>query len=304
MSEFAAPAAYAVLLWWFTTGIILFLDGLPQATFRWSMTAATAVLLGAIYVLRASAADASVGAAYTAFSCAILVWGWLEMSFLMGFITGPRKHACFERCGGWRHFVHAAQAILYNEIATLAAACGVLAATWTAPNRVALGTFLVLWAMRISAKLNLYFGVPNLGEKFLPAHLQYLKGFFRKRAMNFLFPVSVSGSTVVLVLLAQRYRAANDPFLGTAYALVISLLALALLEHWFMVLPLPSEKLWKWALRSGRVPPGAGSSSPQARADLSKQRLDAAQSGEQLAEVAFVALPEFAEPPRGRRHQP
>jgi putative photosynthetic complex assembly protein 2 len=264
MSEFGAPAAYAVLLWWFTTGIILFLDGLPRATFRWSMTAATAVLLVAIYVLRASAADASVGGAYTAFSCTILVWGWLEMSFLMGFITGPRKHACLERCHGWRHFVHASQAILYNEIATLVAAAGVLAATWTAPNRVALWTFLVLWAMRISAKLNLFFGVPNLGEKFLPAHLQYLRGFFRKRAMNFLFPLSVSGSTIVLVLLAQRYRAAGDAFLGTGYALVISLLALALLEHWFMVLPLPSEKLWKWALRSGRAAPAVAVNSGRA----------------------------------------
>ena len=26
--------------------------------------------------------------------------------------------------------------------------------------------------------------------------------------------------------------------------------ALALLEHWFMVLPLPSEKLWDWGMRS------------------------------------------------------
>ena len=28
-----------------------------------------------------------------------------------------------------------------------------------------------------------------------------------------------------------------------------SLLALAVLEHWFMVIPLPSEKMWKWAMR-------------------------------------------------------
>jgi putative photosynthetic complex assembly protein 2 len=263
MSEFGAPAAYAVLMWWFTTGVILFLDGLPRTTFRWSMAAATAGVLGAIYVLRTSAADASVSGAYTAFSCAILVWGWLEMSFLMGFITGPRKHACGDRCQGWRHFAHATQAIAYNEAATLIAAAGVLAATRTAPNRVALWTFLVLWVMRISAKLNLFLGVPNLGEKFLPPHLMYLKGFFRKRPMNFLFPLSVTGSTIALVLLAQRYHGAADAFHATGYALVLSLLALALLEHWFMVLPLPSERLWKWALRPGPQ---------QARADLAKQR--------------------------------
>jgi putative photosynthetic complex assembly protein 2 len=256
MSELGAPAAYAVLLWWFTTGLILLLDGLPARTFRWSMAAATAALLAAGYVLRTSAADASVSGAYTAFTCAILVWGWLEMSFLMGFITGPRKHACVERCHGWRHFAHAAQAVAYNEIATLIGAAGIVAATWAAPNRVALWTFLILWSMRVSAKLNLFLGVPNLGEKFLPPHLQYLRSFFTKRPMNFLFPLSVSGSTLVLVLLAQTYHEASGAFHSVGCALLSSLLALAVLEHWFMVLPLPNEKLWKWALRSERAPEG------------------------------------------------
>ena len=252
VTELGAPAAYALLLWWFTTGVILFLDGLPQATFRSSMAIATAILLPTLYVLRSSAADLSVSGAYVAFSCAVLVWGWLEMSFLMGFITGPRTHACVERCFGWRHFVHAAQAIAYNEIATLLGATGVLVATWGEPNRVALWTFMVLWAMRLSAKLNLFLGVPNVGEKFLPAHLQYVKSFFRKRSMNFLFPLSVSVSTVVLVLLAHKYKTAADPARGVSYALVSSLLALAVLEHWFMVLPLPSERLWNWALGKRR----------------------------------------------------
>jgi putative photosynthetic complex assembly protein 2 len=261
--EFAAPAAYAVLLWWFTTGIILFLDGLPRTTFRWSMTAATVLLLGAVYGLRNSAADVSVGGAYVAFSCAVLVWGWLEMSFLMGFITGPRHHGCAERCAGWRHFVHAVQAIAYNELATLAGAIGVFLATRQSPNRVALWTFLVLWAMRLSAKLNLFLGVPNLGEKFLPAHLLYLKSFFRKRSMNFLFPLSISASTVVLVLLVQHYRAADDAVYRVSYALVTSLLALAVLEHWFMVLPLPSEKLWHWAMGRARRTGGIEYVSPK-----------------------------------------
>lgn len=246
----AAPAVYAVLVWWFTTGVILFLDGLPARTFRWSMTGGTVVLGAAAVVLRNGITDTSPSGAYTAFTCAILIWGWLEMTFLMGYITGPRKHACLERCTGWRHFVHATQAIIYNELATCLCGAGMILATWQAANRWSLWTFLILWAMRLSAKLNLFFGVPNLGEKFLPAHLQYLRSFFHQRAMNFLFPLSISLSTGVLVILIQRYAGANDAFRATGYALVSSLLALAVLEHWFMVLPLPSDKLWKWAMRS------------------------------------------------------
>jgi putative photosynthetic complex assembly protein 2 len=247
-------AAYAVLVWWFTTGAILYLDGLHRSTFRWSMAAATAALCAAGYWLHVSAFDVSVKGAYLAFSSAILVWGWLEMSFLMGFITGPRKHACAERCSGWPHFLHATQAIIYNEIATLAGALLIFAATYRAPNRLALWTYALLWAMRLSAKFNLFLGVPNLGEKFLPPHLQYLKSFFHRRQINYLFPVTVTAATLVSAWLIANYMTATDEFQYTSDALLGSMMALALIEHWFMVLPLPSEKLWNWAFKSRRRP--------------------------------------------------
>ncbi len=252
MSDFLVPGAYAVLVWWFTTGAILFLDGLSARTFRWSMAGATVVLIAALFNLRATAGDATVHGAYSAFTSSILVWGWLEMSFLMGFVTGPRTHACGERCSGLPHFFHAIQAILYNEMATACGAALIFFLTWHMPNQFALWTYVILWAMRVSAKLNLFFGVPNLGEKFLPAHLQYLRSFFRKRGMNILFPVSITASTVATVVLSSRYAAAIDTFERAGLALIISLLGLAVIEHWFMVLPLPSERLWSWASKPKR----------------------------------------------------
>ena len=39
------PALHGLLIWWFSTGLILFLDGLPKRTFRWSMAAATVLLI-------------------------------------------------------------------------------------------------------------------------------------------------------------------------------------------------------------------------------------------------------------------
>ena len=254
MSEFGLPALVAALVWWFLTGAILYLDGLPRSTFRWSFSAASVLLVGALYDLHASALDPSTAGAYTAFTCAVLAWGWLEMSFLMGFVTGPRKTACGAGChGGWAHFVHATEAILYNELATLAGGLTVIALTWGGVNKVGLWTYLVLWSMRLSAKLNLFLGVLNTGEAFLPEHLQYLKGFFRNRRMNLLFPVSIAASTIVAVQLAQRCLAADEPARAVGLALVTSLLVLAILEHWFMVLPIRVERLWNWAMR--RTPP-------------------------------------------------
>ncbi len=249
MNDYALPAGYAVLTWWFMTGIILFLDGLPRGTFRWSMAVASLVLCGALYFLVQSAADTGAIGAYIAFTSAVLIWGWLEMSFLMGFITGPRKTSCADACSGIRHFAHATFAIIYHELATLAGGIIVLALTWHSPNRFGLWTFLVLWGMRLSAKLNLFLGVLNSGEQFLPDHLKYLKGFFRKRRMNVLFPFSILASTTLAFWLAGRCVAAANAGQFTGFVLVTSLLGLAVLEHCLMVVPVRIDRLWSWAMR-------------------------------------------------------
>jgi Protein of unknown function (DUF3623) len=108
-----------------------------------------------------------------------------------------------------------------------------------------------LWVMRTSAKLNLFFGVRNLSEEFLPAHLRYLESFFKRRAMNWFFPFAVGGACVVLALLVQG---AMDPNASVAHAtglaLVATMLALAVLEHAMLVLPVDTTALWRWAIRS------------------------------------------------------
>jgi putative photosynthetic complex assembly protein 2 len=113
-----------------------------------------------------------------------------------------------------------------------------------------MATFAVLWVMRISAKLNVFLGVRNLSIEFLPPHLAYLASFFRKRAMNLLFPLSVTASTVVAAWMVLEALAAPP---GGAYAtgqlLVVTLLVLAILEHWLMVLPFNPTALWRWAMR-------------------------------------------------------
>lgn len=251
MFEHGLPALYTVFLWWFATGLILHLDGLRAETFRWSMGGATAVLAGACWGLAASAADPSVGGAYIAFTCALAIWGWLELSFLTGWVTGPRKTPCEPGTEGWSRFLAAATAVLWHELAILAGAALVAALTWGGPNQIGAGTFLILWTMRLSAKLNVFLGVRNLAESFLPDHLGYLRSFFRRRPANALFPVSVIGSTIVCALLFEEAFAPHaDPFRAVGFTLLGTLMALAVLEHWFLVLPLPFEALWRWGLRS------------------------------------------------------
>ncbi|KAA5604978.1 DUF3623 family protein [Roseospira marina] len=255
MAEYALPILHAVFVWWFATGVILYLDGLPTKTFKWSMLAATAIFGVSLYGLSTSAADATVSGAYAAFSYGLLAWGWQEISFYMGYVTGPRRHACAEDCRGWRHFWHAVQTSLYHEISILLTLGVILVLTWNQPNHVGLWTFIALWWMHESARLNVFLGVRNLNEEFLPDHMEFLKSFFNnRRQMNLLFPVSVTLSTMATVVLAQRALApAATEFEVVAYTFVATMMTLAILEHWFLVLPLPAAALWNWSLRS-RMP--------------------------------------------------
>ena len=251
--QFVLPMLFTVFAWWGSTALIFYLDNLPRHTFRWSMLGATIVTAVALHGLAVSSAQPTVTGAYVAFTCAVLAWGWLQMSFYMGFITGPRMTRCVEGCAGWRHFGHAIMVGLYHEMASIALAAAVVALTWRAPNHVGTWTFMILWSMHISAKLNVFLGVSNLNAEFLPPHLDFIRPFLTQKPMNLLFPLSVGGATVILVLLVQHLlAAAADPFQLAGFSFFTTILALAILEHWFLVLPLPAAQtwnsLWRWTL--------------------------------------------------------
>jgi putative photosynthetic complex assembly protein 2 len=258
---YAFPILATVVAWWGATGVIAWLCNRPRWTYPTTLAGATVVLVASLYGLHATRDDVTGGGAALAFACALGAWSWLEITFLTGAITGPRRTPCAAGCGGSRHFVHAIEAILWHELAIAAAAGVVVALTWNGANRIGTLAFLVLWGMRESAKLNLFFGVRNLGEAFLPERLRYLLSFFRRRQMNLLFPVSVTVGSWLVVEFAGRALGADTDFALTGFAMLATLCALAMLEHWLMVLPLPSDALWRWSLegraaaRPARPPP-------------------------------------------------
>ena len=241
---------FAVFMWWFATGLVLLLDSLPRKTFRWSLLISTLLTIAALAALHRTSQQTSLAGAYCAFTSALLIWGWHELTFLTGVITGPRRHALPPHVTGWPRFTASVQAILWHELAILAMGVLIVAMTWDAPNQVGTTTFIVLWVMRISAKLNLFFGVRNLSEEFLPKHLAYMASFFRRRRMNALLPFSVIGGSVAAGFLISAASVPGAvPAAAVGSTLVATLLVLAIVEHLLLVLPLPATALWKWAMR-------------------------------------------------------
>lgn len=257
MAAYVGPVLFALFVWWFSTGAIIYLDGLPTRTFKWSMAAATIVLGAGFYGLWASAGDDSLGGVYLAFASSLAIWAWHEISFYMGYVTGPRQHACIEGCSGWKHLGHAVAVSLWHELAIIASAAVIVAMTWGSANETGLWTFVILWWMHESARLNVVLGVRNLSAHFLPPHLAYLKSFLNAKPMNLLFPISVTVSTVMWAMLVMSAAAATDPAGQASFVFLATMMGLAILEHWFLVLPIPAEAMWNWSLKSRDRIPGA-----------------------------------------------
>ncbi|MEO1241904.1 MAG: putative photosynthetic complex assembly protein PuhE [Pseudomonadota bacterium] len=265
MTELVQPLVFAALFWWFSTGAILWLIGLPRHTFKWTALGATVILGGATVALLGLRNETGVSAAYAGFAVGILLWAWHEVMFLLGFISGPRKAPCPPDLATWPRFKASTQTVIHHEIAIAIHAVLILIMSWGAANQIAAWTFFLLWGMRLSSKLIVFFGAPNISDVFLPKHLDYLKSYFQKRSITAFFPMAIIVVTsAAAAIIYQAVIAPTGSFQSVGWLLVAALAALAVLEHWALVLPLPDATLWSWAMRR-REPETPTKTSPEWR---------------------------------------
>ncbi len=249
-------ALMTLFVWWFSTGLILWRvrvadNGQPSDHLFSVIMGLPLVGIGILATL-ASLPDLSARGIYTAFFAALALWGWIELAFLSGVITGPNRSHCPPFSNMRTRFWRAFGTVAWHEATLLITLLVLALLTWGAVNPFALGTFAVLFFARISAKLNLFLGVPRINIQFLPRPLAHLASHFRIGRITAFFPMSVSALTVASALLLERTINVDTPGLSVGYALLTCLCLLALLEHWFMVLPLPDEKLWRWMMPAAK----------------------------------------------------
>jgi putative photosynthetic complex assembly protein 2 len=248
MEGLAIPFAVAAFAWWFSTGAILWLVHHARLGDRDAIVISLACAGLAVAGLAASADQSDAMGAYCAFGSALLLWGAIELSFLSGLITGPNRAMCPAQARGVTRFVLATKTVIHHEL--LIAACGLALALFSLgkANPTAVLIFAILAGMRLSAKLNIFLGAPNLAEEFMPARLSHLRSYFRRGAFNPLFPVTMlAGALVAGLMIAQAVSAPSGSGAQTGAALAAALTLLALLEHAFMMTPFDDGALWRWA---------------------------------------------------------
>ena len=251
MTTYALPILTAIIVWWFSTGLILWLGRRDERLHKTIMLGATGFAALSLVAINLSADMTSMIGAYVAFAAAIALWGWHELAFIFGMITGPRRTDCPKSQSGLERFKSAVETLLYHEIGLLMTGLVIGLMTLSAMNKIALLTFSVLWVMRVSAKLNLFFGVPKVAIDMMPARLRYLASYFRQGTISVFFPVSVTaamlgfgGMIAVLMTIVPPVEpfVAEGAFVGLI--LCTTLLALAIFEHWCLILPFDETALW------------------------------------------------------------
>ncbi|MGB3627520.1 MAG: DUF3623 family protein, partial [Henriciella sp.] len=140
--------------------------------------------------------------------------------------------------------------VLHHEVIIALHAAVIIWLSTGADNQIAAATFGLLWAMRISAKLLIFLGAANVSDEFLPGHLKYLSTYFNTARTTRYFPVFLGlASLVAFALLYQGLSHMGGSFEAAGYLLVGTLALLAAIEHLALIVPLPDQRLWSWAVR-------------------------------------------------------
>jgi putative photosynthetic complex assembly protein 2 len=81
----------------------------------------------------------------------------------------------------------------------------------------------------------------------MPDHMRYLASYFRIAPPRWFFILSVSGIAVLAAWLADLALSSRGG-IATGYALAFALVALAFLEHGFLVVPWQDTAIFRWAM--------------------------------------------------------
>lgn len=261
LQDFVLPVLYIVFLWWFTTGLIFATYGrsqrLTHLVFQ-IMTVCLFLAFGGLFAVRGSDSRTDV---YVAVTCGVVIWGWQVASYYLGYVTGPLK-ATYIAPGKslWERFTLAIQFLLFHELLAFITAVILFQITSGYPNRWGLWMYLALWLMHTSAKLNVFLGVRNFRIEILPRQLRHLDSLLTRQSFNLLFPFSITLATSAVIWLLYT-SIAPEAILShaTGAILIATMIALGLLEHWLLVLPV-SAIFWGWGFRPlpEKALPGTG----------------------------------------------
>jgi putative photosynthetic complex assembly protein 2 len=248
------PFIVTVAIWFVATGLIAWADNRERATFSRSLMVGSVAGIAGLLVILASSLSTSVWAVYLAFIGSLMVWGWHELSFLTGASAGPRRGPSDPALTGVARFRQATATVMHHEVALAVTALLLISLSWNVPNQIGATVFVLMFAMRLISKINLFVGVPNSTSEMLPEQLAYLKTYFGPNRMTAQLVASIGAIAALTAWFASLALAAPVGSAAMVGASLLTTLALlGVLEHLFLALPFRDGMLWGWALPKRKI---------------------------------------------------
>lgn len=242
------PFLAVIVVWFVSTGLIAMINHrLRQTLGRALMISGACAIAGLSLVVLASNSP-SEWAIYSSFLGGLLIWSWHEISFLTGAVAGVHRDPCPVEARGWARFSAATLALIHHEIALAMTAGLLLSLAAFTSNPTGAYAFSLLLIFRLSSKLNIYWGVPNMSDELLPRHMAYLKTYFGPKRLNPVLPLSILAIGGFAIWFGLAAFSAATPGIAIQNALLCCLSLLAALEHIFLAVPFRDSALWQWAL--------------------------------------------------------
>ena len=240
---------FVIFLWWISTTVVLALTRKNDIENNIkTMVLVTIVLALGFLILIYSRNIVSVYSAYFGFVSILMIWAWQETAFLVGWIIGSRKSKCPKDSKGFKRAWLAFQTINYHELTLVILGVTIWVLTKDSPNDIAFKTFMVLWIMRLSAKINIFLGVRNFYEEFLPKKISYLTTYFKRKSYNPLFPFLLAVASIADMLFWYNAGTAVNSFERASLTLIAALLGLGIVELILMMLPFQLDRIWRLGL--------------------------------------------------------
>ena len=238
-------------LWWLFTGLALISAHQNPPVKNLLFMVSTAVACVCLFYLPNISADTSVAGVFVGFLFALLIWAWLELMFLMGIVTGPNKSLAPPGLGLGQKFKMALATMIYHEVVVIAVIGLTLLLSGDQPaNQIVFFVLLLLWLMRCSTKLNLFFGVRHFNNSWLPERHKHVASYISVGKNSALMVPSASLAALFSVLLFSRGFATEDPSIALNLFLLAWVATLAAVEHVFLMYRVGEEALWRWAVKS------------------------------------------------------
>lgn len=249
-ADLGLPFIVVIVLWFVGTGLVAILNHRLRQSFGRALVIAGVCAIGGLTLLALTSQSTAVWATYVSFVGGLMIWSWHEISFLTGAVAGSHRDPCPEGATGWKRFSYAAMALIHHEIALAMTAGLLLSLAAATANPTGAYAFALLLIFRLSSKLNIYRGVPNMSDELLPDHLEYLKSYFGPKRLRPMLVVTIIMIIALAGYFAHAALTATSANEMAQAALLCCLCLLAALEHFFLAIPFKDSALWQWALNA------------------------------------------------------